>query len=293
MSIATLLPLAIKISLTLAVLALGLKASAADALYLFRRPAQLLRAVLAMDVIVPLIVVGLAAAFVAEPAVKIGLVTLALAPLPATFSKKPLKAGGKISYTVGLFLAITLIAVIYIPLALKLLATTTGVPMQMSSRDVWTLVFGSLLVPLIFGIALHQLAPTFAERAAKPVAQVADVLLLIAVIPILIRVWPAVFSLVGNGTVLIMLVIAMLALATGHLLGGPDPEDRGVLALASSARHPGIALAIAHLNFPDQKLAPAAVILYLLVSAIVTAPYLKWTARHHSHVASAMSPSSA
>jgi bile acid:Na+ symporter, BASS family len=147
------------------------------------------------------------------------------------------------------------------------------------------------LVPLIFGIALHQLAPTFAERAAKPVAQVADVLLLIAVIPILIRVWPAVFSLVGNGTVLIMLVIAMLALASGHLLGGPDPDDRGVLALASSARHPGIA--IAHLNFPDQKLAPAAVILYLLVSAIVTAPYLKWTARHHSHVPSAMTPSSA
>ena len=60
MSIATLLPLAIKISLTLAVLGLGLKASASDALYLFRRPSQLLRAVLSMDVIVPLIAIGLA-----------------------------------------------------------------------------------------------------------------------------------------------------------------------------------------------------------------------------------------
>jgi len=293
MSIATLLPLAIKISLTLAVLGLGLKASASDALYLFRRPSQLLRAVLSMDVIVPLIAIGLAAGFVVDAPVKIALVTLALAPLPATFYKKPLKAGGKVSYTVGLFVAITLIAVVFIPFALNMLSRATGIAMQMSSSAVWALVFWSLLVPLVVGLVIHQFAATFAERAAKPVAQVADVLLLVAIIPILFRVLPVVWSLVGNGTVLIMIVMAVLALATGHLLGGPDPEDRTVLALASSVRHPGIAIAIAHLNFPDQKLAAAAVVLYVLVSAIVSAPYIKWVAGHHPKGLGQVSPRSA
>src|SRR3979411_2777202 len=101
MSVATLLLLAIKISLTLAVLALGLKASASDTLYLFRRPGQLARALLSMDLIVPLVAIGLAAGLEFDPPVKTALITIALSPLPATFSTKPLKAGASVSYTVG------------------------------------------------------------------------------------------------------------------------------------------------------------------------------------------------
>jgi bile acid:Na+ symporter, BASS family len=75
-------------------------------------------------------------------------------------------------------------------------------------------------------------------------------------------------------------VFVLVGLAVGHLLGGPDPEDRTVLALSTAMRHPAIAIAIAQSNFPDQKLAPAAILLYLLVSVIAAAPYLKWTKRH-------------
>jgi len=35
-------------------------------------------------------------------------------------------------------------------------------------------------------------------------------------------------------------------------------------------------MAIASSTFPDQKLVPAAILLYLLVSALVGIPYLKW-----------------
>jgi bile acid:Na+ symporter, BASS family len=44
-------------------------------------------------------------------------------------------------------------------------------------------------------------------------------------------------------------------------------------------RHPAIAIAIAQANYPDQKLAPAAILLYVLVSVIAAAPYLRWTKR--------------
>jgi BASS family bile acid:Na+ symporter len=280
--IVSLIPLAIKASLILMVFGLGLKASAADTLYLSRRPGQLVRAFLAMDVVVPLVALALASLLPLEPAVKIALVTLSLAPLPPTFSKKPLKAGGTVSYAVGLFVAITIIAVVFIPLALNLVARVTGIEVEMSSSAVWALVLWTLLVPLVAGVVIHQIAPAVAERAADPVAKTGSIVLLIAFIPVLIRVWPAMISLIGNGTVLVMVALAVLALAAGHLIGGPDPSDRATLALSSAGRHPAIAIAIATANFPDQKLAPAAVLLYLLVSAIVAAPYLKWVGKYRS-----------
>ena len=133
MSLAKLLPLAIEAALMLMVLSLGLKATFADLFYLFRRPGQLIRALLSMDVIVPLIAVLLASKFAREQPVKIALITLALAPLPATFPKKALKAGCKVSYTVGLMAAITLIAIVFIPIALELIGRTFGITVQMSA----------------------------------------------------------------------------------------------------------------------------------------------------------------
>lgn len=279
MTIASLIPLAIKGSLMLMVFGLGLKASVADTLYLFRRPGELARAFLAMDVVVPLVAVALAVLLPLEPPVKIALVTLSLAPLPPTFSKKPLKAGGSVSYAVGLFVAITIIAVFFIPLALYLLSRVTGIAVQMSPAAIWELVLWALLVPLVAGVVVHQIAPSIAERAAHPVAKTGSIMLLIAFIPILIRVWPAMISLIGNGTVFAMIALAVLAIAAGHAVGGPDSTDRTTLAFCCAARHPAIAIAIAKANFPDEKLASAAVLLYLLVSAVVGVPYMKWAGR--------------
>jgi BASS family bile acid:Na+ symporter len=52
-----------------------------------------------------------------------------------------------------------------------------------------------------------------------------------------------------------------------------------VLALASASRHPGMALAIARLNFPDEHAVPAAILLYFLVSTLIALPYVRWRKR--------------
>ena len=90
---------------------------------------------------------------------------------------------------------------------------------------------------------------------------------------------PAVWALVGNGSVLAIAAFVVVGLAVGHFLGGPDPEDRMVLAISTATRHPGIAVPIIATATDDAKQAAAAVILYLLVSALVSAPYLKLLSR--------------
>ena len=86
--------------------------------------------------------------------------------------------------------------------------------------------------------------------------------------------------MIGRFSLVVMIVFAVIGLAVGHWLGGPDPDDRSVLALATSARHPAVALAITH-NATDRPGVMAAVLLVLVVSSVVSGPYVKWRRRVH------------
>jgi bile acid:Na+ symporter, BASS family len=279
MTIQMLIVLAIQLSLILLVFSIGLGATVGDITCLVRRPRLLIRSLLSMNVVMPLFAVVLAKSFDLTPVVEGALVLLAVSPLPPIFPKKAIKAGGELSYTIGLLVATTLVSIVFIPLAMELLQRTFDVQLQMGPARVAGLVLWTLLLPLVAGVAVHHVAPSFAQRSGKPIYKVGGILLLFALLPILVKVWPAMISLIGNGTILAMAVFAAVGLAAGHLLGGPDPENRIVLALSTATRHPGIAIAIAAANFPDQKLAPAAVLLYFIVSALAAKPYLAWAKR--------------
>jgi BASS family bile acid:Na+ symporter len=279
MTLASLIPILVKASITISVFAIGLKATFPDATYLFRRPALLVRALLSMNVVMPLFALLLGLTFDLHPAVKIALVTLSVAPVPPILPRKALKAGGREEYTIGLLTASALLSIIFVPVTMEVFQAVTGISLQMTALEVALLVLTSVMAPLVLGIAVRSLWNSFAARAATPLNLFAMVLLILAVIPILFTSMRAILGLVGDGTLLALAAFALVGLVAGHLLGGPDPVDRPVLALATSSRHPAIALAIAHVNFPNQKLTGAVVVVYLVVSMILAAPYLNWIKR--------------
>jgi bile acid:Na+ symporter, BASS family len=280
MNMAVLIPLLLKTSIALTVIALGLRATVGEATSLFRDPPRFARSVLAMVVLMPLFAIAVALLFDLHPAVKIALVALAVSPVPPLVPKKVLKAGGDSAYMVGLLVASAVVAIVTIPGAMELLQRIFAVPLAMPARAIAVLVLTTVLAPLAVGLAIRHFAPTLAQRAVKPVALVATVMLVAGVLPILFKALPEAVSLVGNGTLLAIAAFVSLGLAAGHLLGGPRPDDRSVLAVATASRHPGVAIAIAHVNFPDQRLVVAAVVLYLLVGAVLSAVYLRWHQRH-------------
>jgi BASS family bile acid:Na+ symporter len=124
--------------------------------------------------------------------------------------------------------------------------------------------------------------PAFAARIAHPVSIFATVLLIAAFLPVLFVVVPAVWHLVGNGVLVCLTAFTLVGLAVGHLLGGPDPDNRTVLGLASGTRHPGIAMAVASINFPEEKAVMAVVVFHLIIGAIVSLPYVRWRKRVHT-----------
>jgi BASS family bile acid:Na+ symporter len=273
-----LLMLMLKVSLALSIFAIGLKATFRDATCMVRRPAKFLRSVISVYLLVPAFAIVLAMSFNLNPAVKIALVFLSLSPIPPVLPAKALKAGGDESYAVGLLVAVSILSIGVIPLAMSLAGTVAN------------LVFASLLAPLAVGMLLRAIVPAFAERVAKPVALAGTIMLILGFLPVLFAMREAIYSLVGDGTLVALAAFAFGGLLIGHALGGPEREDRTVLALYSSSRHPAIAIAMAQANFPQQRLAIVAVIMALLIGALVSAPYLGWTKGRQPAVVQASNP---
>lgn len=250
-------------------LALGLRATFADATYLLRHPEKLGRAFLSMNVLMPGLAVAMALKFGLHPAVKIALVALSVSPVPPIFPKRALKCGAK-DYSIGLLVATAVMAIVVVPVAIEIFEQIAGIPLQMPVHSVAALVFETVLAPLLVGIGLRAVAPALAERGAKPVAVLGAALLVLSVLPVLFVSMRTILSLVGNGTLLSLGVFALVGYFVGYQLGGPETENRRVLALATASRHPAVAVAIAQANFTQQKLVVPAIVLYLIVSLIVT-----------------------
>lgn len=280
MSMTAFIILALKFSVALYVFALGMKETFADATFLFRRPEKLLNSLVSMYVAMPLFAVTLALVFDLPPAVKIALVALSVSPIPPILPGRALRAGARECYAVGLLVAGALLSIILVPLAMEIFQVVFNMPLRMTGRSVAAVMLTSVLLPLAAGMLVRAVAPTFAARATQPVGLVGMGLLVAGCVPILFAQGRELLSLLGGGTFVALASFAVVGLFIGHILGGPRFEDRPVLALYSSARHPGLAVAIAQANFPQQRIAIAAILLALLIAFVVALPYLNWI-RHH------------
>ena len=284
MSLQTLILFVLKASILLNVFAIGLKASLHDATYMFRSPGKLAKALLAMNVLMPLFAVAFVLAFHLKHAVEVALVALAVSPVPPILPRKLRKAGATESDTIGLLVAVGILAIVFVPAAMEILERVFHVPLRMTFASVAALVFITIILPLALGIAVHTLAPVAADRLVNPIAKIASIALLLSAVVILFSGAPAIWELTGNGTLVAIAAFVLVGLLIGHFVGGPKPENRTGLALATASRHPGIAIALVVANFPEEKLAISAVLLYLLVNILVSIPYHILTKRKTQEV---------
>ena len=293
MDLAKLIPLVMQASIGLIVFCIGLRSTPGDLSYLLRRPSLLVRSLLAMNVIMPLVAIGLAVAFKLHPAVEAALVILSVSPVPPILPNKQSKAGGNVSYAIGLLVFSAALAIVFVPAAVAVVGRLFGRALDVPTATIVKTVLTSVLLPLVLGVVVGRLASPFAERLAGPLSKIATLLLLLVLVPVLVKAWPAFAALVGDFTLVAILVFTLVSLAVGHGLGGPDPEDRTVLALSTASRHPAVAMSVVAATALPENRAPvsAAILLVVLFGALVAGPYVKW--RKKSHAATAPTPAAA
>ena len=282
MTVEQLIHLAVLFSVMLIVLSFALRATWRESISLFRNPSLLLRSLLAMSVLLPVFAATLVGLFTFRPAIEIALITLAVAPVPPFLPQKQLKLVGHNEYVYGLLVATSLLSIVLAPLTVALIGLAFSRHTHIAPLAIARMVALTVLIPFALGLIINQRMPAFAERASLLAGKVGLLLLAAAVVPVLIKMWPAIISLVGDGTLLAFIAFVTVGLVVGHLLGGPDSVNGTVLALATSTRHPGVALVIATGIFPGDKFVAPALVIYLLVATIASVPYVKWRSRQRS-----------
>jgi BASS family bile acid:Na+ symporter len=273
------LELALQASIILTVVGFGLSATLPEATYLFRHPARLARTALAMNVIMPAIAAVAATWFELPHTVAIALVALTVSPVPPMVQRNQVAAGGRMNYVVGLMVAMSVLAVVLVPLTVAILDRIFGTQGVVHPWTVAKIVGTTVLIPFALALALRHFFPAV-QRASKLVITIATGLLVVTAGALIVGLWPTMRLYIGNGTLLMAAALAAVGLGVGHALGGPDPADRTVLAMSTASRHPAVALAIATSGVnPDKRAEIAVVLLYLVVATVLSVPYQKWRAR--------------
>jgi BASS family bile acid:Na+ symporter len=265
----------LQISIFFVVFSLGLQTTLADATCLLRKPGLLIRSLLAMNVVMPLVAVVMAATFHVNLAVRIALVLVAVSPVPPLLPQQ--SKFGDSTYIKGLLACMSVLSIIVVPATIEVLGKVFARDIHISPLAVAKVMLATVLLPLAVGMLVRRVAPRMAERASTPLSGIALLVLLVAAGVLLVVALPGIIALIGNGSVLAIAVFVAIGLAVGQWLGGPDHGESTALALATASRHPGLALAIAAANFPNQRqTAVAAVLLYLIVKMLVLIPYNLW-----------------
>lgn len=273
--------LAFGVSLAVMVFGSGLGARFDDVVGLLRRPALLVRSLVAVLVVAPVLAVGLVKVFDLRVQVAVALVALALSPLPPLLPHRGEKAGGRADYGQGLVFVLAVLAVPALAVAAPILSAVFGREYVVTPWVIARALILAVLLPLLAGMAVARMSPATALRLSGPIDRMQRWLLPIAMIVLLVSAVPNIRALLGSHTMTAVGLFVVGTFAAGQLLGGPDGGDAAILAFAASCRHPATALALASANFPDLDV-QAAIALYLVVTALVGLIYTQWARRRRS-----------
>ena len=271
----------IQLSVIFGVLAAGMTTSPSDLSYVLKQPSRLVRALLVLSVLAPVVTVIVCRSFSLHPAIIVGLVTLSIAPVGALFAAAmmPLVAPANAAYARGLLFASALLSVILTPLAVQVIATIYGNDVRLPPLSVARVVIISVFLPLGIGLWLGNRWPA-TRRWIPSIQKISGLVLTGCLIAIVILGWSRIGLVLRGGTFTAIVIVTLVSLAIGHLLGGPESDDRTVLAFAAISRHPGVALTVA--SFTQQELAPVGVMLAFLISTLTAVPYKRWRQRLRS-----------
>jgi BASS family bile acid:Na+ symporter len=264
--------LVLKLSVVALIFAIGLGSTPADLVYLWRRPGQLVRSLLAMYVVVPVAAVVLAKTLPLPVAVKTAILVLAISAGAPLLPRKLMKLGRE-GYVFSLVVTSSLLAVVAVPAWLEVLGTLFGREAELDPGAVALVIAKSFLAPLVLGMLLRWPLSSVAERLSQWLLGAAGATLTAAGLALLVLHGGALVA-VGVVPLLALVATTLVALAIGHALGGPDPDDRTALAVSCATRHVGIAM-LAASTVPGPRIA-VLVLAYVLASAVVSIPYLRW-----------------
>lgn len=274
---ATGLKLLLLLGVVLMVVGIGARARLEEPLLLLRRPTLALRSLLTMYLLFPALVLLLVWLLPLKQGVGAVLLGFAVSPVLPPWAKKGAALGARADYVIGLELLSTAVSLLVVPLMIAIAERLFGVATNLEPGSMVVVLLATVLLPLGLGIGLARLFPRSAPGLGAVADRLGSLVLLFGAVVLLAVQGPKMVAMVGEGTVLAILVVIAFGLLFGEMLGGPDRGMRGALASATVSRHPAIALLLASGAFPQQQPAViGTVLIYLLASIMFPILLMRW-----------------
>jgi len=275
MHLTAVLLMTLKASVALLIFAVGLDSRLKDLRYLWERPGVMLRSLLAMYLVVPLLALVAVKLLRLPSVLELALVVLAISAGAPMLPRKLMRFGNE-EYVVSLAIVSSLLAIVTVPAWLLLLGPSFDRLHTLDPAIVAGVLGKSFLLPMLLGMAVHWFRPEASARLADMLLKFVGIVFSACALALLATHLPVVGAILGP-PILALAGFTLAALGVGHLMGGPDPNDRSALAVTCATRHVGVAMVIAAAT-PGPRTV-VLIVAYALASALVIIPYMKWRGR--------------
>jgi BASS family bile acid:Na+ symporter len=185
-------------------------------------------------------------------------------------------ARGDVALAAALMGLLTLGTIVFLPLALPLMIGGFH-------ADAWSIAEPLLLfivLPLAGGMFVKRYAAGLAARAAPILAMIGNAALVTFFVLLIALNFRALLGILGSFVVVAALLYFCGLFFISYLLGGVKPEARGALALATTGRNFGAALAPAANSFHDPKITTM-IFVGAIVCIVVSFGAARWLRRGH------------
>lgn len=281
-----LLTIFLPLSLAIVMFSLGIGLTFEDFKRVAARPFAFAVGAFNQMILLPLIGVVLAVAFMLPGELALGFMILALCPGGVVSNILTKLANGDVALSITLTSVISLVSIFSVPILVGLSANAfwevdapvirvTGLGLSM---------FVITAVPVAIGVALRHYAPEFSQKADLPLSRVATMLFVIIVAGALTSNWDLfIANLPKLAPALITLNVIMLAagIASGWLMGLSHKEGTAI-AIESSTQNATLGITVGSLiaeqagSFPPFSL-PSSV--YGITMYVIVAPFVFWRRR--------------
>jgi len=196
-------------------------------------------------VLVPILALLIIRVIPVSEGIQIGLILVGFAAGAPFLPKLVHVAKGGMAFTAGLMVLLMVVTIAYLPLVLPFVLT--GV--QVNPWEIAQSLIVLMLIPLAIALFIRARYESVATGLVHTMNMAANLSLIAMFIGYFIGYSDVTYGVLGTGGILVSILLVVGAAVIGYLLGGPDKDNKKVLALGTGQRNLAAAFAVASSNF--------------------------------------------
>jgi bile acid:Na+ symporter, BASS family len=259
--LSSLLDIAVLVFSVTSMLAVGLSYTLREIMDPLRDLRGVLLTLAANFVLVPLLAYAVARLLPINQAAEVGLMLVATAAGAPFLIKLTQLANGDTAFGAGVLVLLLAATIIYMPLVVPFVAPEATV----SATSIAMPLILTMLLPLGAGLFIDACFRRLADRLQPISNRVSGIALVVLVVVTFLANFQDILGVFGTGAIAAALLVIGGAFALGYVLGGADPREREVIALATAQRNVAAATVVATQSFDDPD-----VLVMVVVTSIVS-----------------------